>query len=346
MKKNMNFLSRLCMVLLLLPAVVMLSSCGGGSGGSGSGETGTLSLSITDSPVDEAEKVVVVFTGVELKPAAGPSRNFYFCKYSPDNNENSSNEINDNDSSDEQEVFVSENELCDGNETTTREIDLLALQGWESEVLLDEVEVPAGRYNWIRLKVNAERGKDDSYIQFDLDGDDVESLWIPSGAETGLKLVQGFVVPAGGDADFTIDFDLRKSVHNPLGFPDYILRPALRLVDNTEVGSIAGKVAVELINIDGVNAVYVFEGEDAQPLDIRGQETDPLTTATVQKKDGEQEYTYRAAFLPPGLYTVAFTSQADQDDPEQIDSIDFLGGANVEVFAGEETTHDFNETEE
>jgi hypothetical protein len=121
--------------------------------------TGKLSLAITDAPVDGATAVVVQFTGVEVKPAEGSARSFTF--------------------------------------DAPRQIDLLALTGTDSELLLDEVEVPAGRYNWVRLAVDAdEDGVTDSYI--DLDDGSRHELEVPSGAETGLKLVSGFRVPAGG----------------------------------------------------------------------------------------------------------------------------------------------------
>ena len=64
---------------------------------------------------------------------------------------------------------------------------------------------------------------------------------IPSGAETGLKLIQGFTMPVGGVADFTVDFVLAKSIIAPPGrLPGYMLKPVLRLVDNAQVGTIAG----------------------------------------------------------------------------------------------------------
>jgi len=42
-----------------------IAGCGGGGSGN------TMSLSVGDAPIDAAEKVVVVFTGVELIPNAG-----------------------------------------------------------------------------------------------------------------------------------------------------------------------------------------------------------------------------------------------------------------------------------
>ena len=156
------------------------------------GGTGHLSLSITDAPVDGATHVVVRFTGVEVKPADRDSLSFDF--------------------------------------DTPRSIDLLALDGGDTEPLLNDVEVPAGRYEWVRLKVEAAAdGTLDSYIELD-DGSQHE-LDVPSGSQTGLKLVGGLSVPDGGAAAYTLDFDLRKSVHEPMNASDaYTLRPTLRIV--------------------------------------------------------------------------------------------------------------------
>jgi hypothetical protein len=219
----------------ILSVSFLLTGCGGGGGSDGG--TGTLTLSVTDAPVDGAVAVVVEFTGVELKPSGGDRVVFDFA--------------------------------------TPRQIDLLSLQGNASTPLLDGVEVPAGDYSWIRLKVNAARGVLDSYVE--LDGGAQVSLFIPSGEQSGLKLHNGITVAQGGFADFTIDFDLRKSVHDPEGQPDFYLRPTLRLVNNLEVGSISGTVSPALVtdasctngpNHDMGNAVYLYAGTDAVVDDV------------------------------------------------------------------------------
>jgi hypothetical protein len=52
-------------------------------------------------------------------------------------------------------------------------------------------------------------------------------LLVPSGSETGLKLVSGFTVPSNGVVDYTIDFDLRHAITCPTGqSPACILKPA------------------------------------------------------------------------------------------------------------------------
>ncbi|QKT03467.1 DUF4382 domain-containing protein [Ectothiorhodospiraceae bacterium 2226] len=297
---------------------VLLAGCGGGSDGGPS--TGHLTLAITDAPVDEASAVVVAFTGVSLKPASGPALAYHFCA--------------------EDEEVVARREACD--EPVVRQIDLLALQGEARETLLDGVELPAGRYNWVRLHVLADGDADDSYLEDTLGGR--HPLYVPSGDQTGLKLVSGFVVPAGGQADFTIDFDLRKSIHRPAAAGQgYRLRPALRLIDTAESGTLAGEVDADLMLDEactGGDAVYVFAGHDAEVQDVRGDAGDPLMSARVSMDEDSGAFGYRAAYLAPGDYTAAFTCQGTDDDPETADAIEFRAVANATVTAGAVTVLD------
>ena len=271
---------------------------------SSSSETSSLTLAIKDAPVDGATEVVVEFTGVELQPTGGPSVSFDF--------------------------------------DSTRQIDLLALQGTDSANLLDGVEVEAGPYQWIRLKVNAQANTMDSFISFE-DGSTF-SLTVPSGSETGLKLVKGIVVTQGSHSSFLIDFDLRKSVVNPVGQAnDYFLKPALRLVDNNEAGHIQGTIAnvtAELdICTDGV-VVYVYEGLDIV-ADDEGSITSPLTSANVEFDSNANNYGYTVGFLTPMDYTLAITCQAANDSPEVDEDIEFIASINATVIADQTTTANF-----
>lgn len=299
-------------ILLATLLIVALAGCGGDDSGNedtGSSQSsqGFLNLSITDAPIDEVDSVIVQFTGVEIQPETGDRLEFEFEE--------------------------------------PRQIDLLDLQSGVSDFLLAQKPLPAGRYSWIRLKVETGPGSLDSYVK--LADDSIYPLVIPSGNQSGLKLNRGFIVPAGATASFTIDFDLRKSVHKPSpeSSDEYRLRPTLRLVDNVEAGSIAGTVDPDLIShAEGsVCAVYLFEGRDAVPADINinGSETGPLTTASIKLDPLSGEYTFRAAFLNAGDYTLAFTCQAGDDDPETDDHIIFGETANVAVLAGAETICDF-----
>ena len=298
----------------LVSAVMTAAGCGGSDGG-GPG-TGTLSLQITDGAVDSAEHVYIQFSGLEIHAAGGMRTTLYYCQ----------------DPADPTKTIVSE--IPCTTPPASKRLDLLLLSGGLAEVLLNDFTLPAGRYVWIRLMVDT-AGTRDSYIVV---GGVEHELEIPSGDETGLKLNRGFNVPAGGSADFTIDFDLRKSVHLT-GTGEYLLRPTLRLADNAVVGAIAGTVDAALVPGGCTPAVYVFEGAGVTPDDIDGTSPDPVTTATVKLDSGV--YKYKAAFLEAGSYTVAYTCQAALDDPAVDDALAFSGTATVPVAAKTTTVHDF-----
>ena len=311
-------------IAVLLSAVLAAGGCGDGGGG-GSASTGTLSLKITDGPVETADHVYVQFSGLELQPADGQRITLYYCE----------------DPADSTKTVVSESACT--TPPKPKQIDLLALNGGLADSLLDSFTLPAGRYNWIRLMVDTD-DLFDSYIVIP-DGMHVmnHELTIPSGAQTGLKLNRGFTVPAGGSADFTIDFDLRKSVH-VTGTGEYMLRPTLRLADNTMTGAIAGEVDALLVTSTSgcTPAVYVYEGSNVTPDDIddNANTPDPVTTASV-KQDNMGTYRYKAAFLEAGNYTAAFTCDAAKDDPAVDDTLAFSGISTVTVSTKTVTTHNF-----
>jgi hypothetical protein len=307
-------------VLALLGTILTVASCGGDGGSDGAG-TGTLSLQITDGPVETAKHVYVQFSGLELHAADGQRTTLYYCEDPAD-----------------AALTVLSTDACT-TPPAPKQIDLLAHSGGDAEVLLENFTLPSGHYNWIRLKVDAVAGTHDSYIVL-LD-DSEHELEIPSGAQTGLKLNRGFVVPAGGSADFTIDFDLRKSVH-VTGTGEYMLRPTLRLADNAIVGAIFGTVDAALVPVGCTPAVYVYEGSGVTPDDIDTDVNtpDPVTTASV-KQDNMGVYRYKAAYLEAGSYTIAFTCDAAVDDLMADDTLTFSGTTTVSVTAEMDTVHNF-----
>lgn len=282
-------------------ASVVLVACGGSS--SWTSGSGSLSLSITDGPVDDAEAVVVAFTGVAIKPADGSEIQIDFA--------------------------------------LPKTIDLLGLQGDASQALLEDYSLRGGQYEWIRLTVDESA----SYIEID---DAQHPLSIPSGDESGLKLNRAFTITAQDDQGFTIDFDLRKSVHQT-GNGDYNLRPTLRIVDDNDRGHISGTVAAALLDgnancldeAGGVDAtIYVYDGSGATATDINiSAANSPLTSADVVLDNGT--YRYTAGFLAASTYTLALTCQADEDDAEQTDTLTFLASGDVALTAGSTATHDF-----
>ncbi|WP_144392123.1 DUF4382 domain-containing protein [Pleionea sediminis] len=282
--------------LVVLTGVVSFFTLAGCGSDSNNGTTGKLSLNITDAPVDNATEVVVEFTGVSIKPAGGPAVEFEFDE--------------------------------------PRSIDLLQLQNGTSEPLLDSETVEAGEYNWVRLHVNALNGVMDSYISFE-DGSS-HSLYVPSGSQSGLQLSNGFNIAVGQSSNFTIDFDLRKSITNPSSAQvDYILKPSLRILDNTEIGDITGTVANATMEQEACangGVVYVYEGLDVVADDL-GSATEPLTSANVSYNEDDNTYEFFVAYLSPTDYTLSLTCEAALDDPEVDDEITFLESINASVEA-------------
>lgn len=291
--------------LSALSIALSLTACGGGgANGSGVGgvssSTGSLSLSISDAPVDNADAVWVEFTGIELKRENSNSVNIDFAQ--------------------------------------PKRINLLALTGSSSEFLLNGQTLSAGTYSWIRLKVNASESgdpADDSYIVI---AGTPRELRIPSGAQTGLKLNRPITIPEDGSASFTIDFDLRKSIHERSG-GIYQLRPTLRLVDNSLDGTLSGRLNPTTISTRCLAgdkaAVYVYEGANITPDDvnINGNDVEPIATARVYWESGNNNYT--VAFLQAGTYTAAFTCDAGRDDPAAEDSLSFVAPASFTIVAGQ-----------
>ena len=271
----------------MIASTLAVTGCGGGS--LSGNAAGMLNLGITDAPVDDAQQVVVVFTGVELHRRDGQSVQMDFGG-------------------------------------ANKSIDLMLLQNGATADLLQGASVPAGEYNWMRLEVLADRNaQGESYIL--LDSGQQYPLWIPSGAETGLKLVRPFTVAQGSVTRLLVDFDLRKSVTAPPGQdPNYVLRPALRLLDQLQVGAIDGVVDLAALTSQQLGAgvpvddckagVYLFNGAAVAPDDQDGNAADgadPVVYQSVEYDGLNTAVGYRIPFVEVGSYTLAATCNLDVD---------------------------------
>lgn len=307
---------------VLLGSVISLLSACGGSGdsnnltsGRGGSANSLLSLDITDAAVDNADQVWVEFTGVSIQP-----------------------------SSDQEDQSRLEFTF-----DTPKRINLLALQGTNVQSLLNDEIVSSGSYDWIRLAVNAEQdGILDSYIKLK-DGSEHE-FTIPGGSQTGLKLNTGFELTTAAEFNFTIDFDLRKSVVLT-GAGNYILKPTLRLINNATSATVTGTVDASLLSTasagcsdddpDTGNAVYLFKNMDVTPDDIDNQPENPFSTSLVTLNTSG-EYVYTLGFIPEGEYSISFTCEADLDDPEADDDVvSFSGTSNITLTSGQTLNFNF-----
>jgi len=312
--------------LLALSLLVFLNACSNStSGSSGSGSVdgnGSLTLGVTDAPIDDTSKVVVEFIGVTLK---GESSNLTEIEFAP------------------------------------KVIDLLDLQGTATELILQDVTVPVDNYQWMRLNVVADGTYEEPDIG-DIDGHGKGSYLLQENgtkiplqlsSATGLKLVSGFTVNEQGQTQFTIDFDLRKAIHDS-GKSYLELRPALRLIENKNAGHIFGYINPDYFDdptcpdlitnpedLEGV-AIYLYEAgtevDDFQSIVSKS----PISSSLVVYNGAAYEYAF--GFLDAGEYILAMTCDAEVDNLDtDEDPFDFLWDIDqVFVEAGLTTQVDIN----
>ena len=279
------------------------------SGGDDGGGTGKITLAIMDAPVFDATQLWVTFTGVSLKPqGSGPAIKIDF--------------------------------------PAPVQLDLLSLNADNAETLLAAHEVPAGQYNWLELHVSAEHdGVMDSFAVLQNGGVEEVEVEVPSGS---VRLVSGLTITANQETSFLIDWNLHKGLNDPIGQPGLFLRPALRVIDMTEFGTLTGTVAMPLVtaagcandlNLDIGNTVYIYEGAGVTPDDFDAGAPEPVATTAV-KQNQTGEYVYET-LLSPGTYTVAFTCQAMNDMPDTSEDIAFVQPTAATIADGQTLTVNF-----
>ena len=294
-------------IVLTLLSITMLSACSSGGddtnaagGGRGGTQNGFLNLSITDAPVDGATEVWVQFDSITLKPASDPD--VITLEFDP-----------------------------------PMTIDLLTLQGQNSLQMLFNETLPTGIYEWLRMNITASNdGVMDSYIRL-LDNS-VHDLDIPSGGDSGLKIIGGLEIIANTPTNMIIDFDLRKSIVMT-GTGVYSLIPALKLVDGAETGSITGTVELAALtdpscpdaDLATGNAVYLFDSFNITPDDMDNIGIEPVASVIPALNNATGKYEYSFGFVPLGKYTAAFTCFAELDNPEKDDAITFGKTKNINL---------------
>lgn len=304
------------LAILATVTVGVAAGCSGGSSET-SDEFASLSVSLMDAPVDDVKEVNVEITAIWLKSA------------------------------DEDDGPPFQLPLEDAPLT----VNLLELSDENAAILVDGALIGAGAYEWLAMDVNATIDNVfDSYAVTITE--EWKEIFVPSGR---VRLVEGFEVEANQAAQLLFDWDLRKGLVYPPGLGGgYILKPAFRVIDVTQFGTLSGAVAVDTVmleanecNVDSEvddydvgNVVYVFAGHDVVPDDIDEVDPEPLATVDAVLNETSTHYEYRT-LLPFGDYTVAFTCQggndlADADDTgnedPMLDTVAFFEpAANVTI---------------
>ncbi|MFO7556325.1 MAG: DUF4382 domain-containing protein [Desulfobacterales bacterium] len=314
--------------IILSLSLLILTACGGG--GSDEIGTGTVSVGLTDSSTAKYLAIYVTIDEVQ---------------------------VNKNDSS------------PNGNSgwvtvaTPKKTYNLLKLVNGLTEIL-GENELEAGTYRQIRLIIgkkaeseNNIKGEPHPYANYvvlnDIDGSYVD-LKIPSGFQTGVKLVHNFEVEEGSFVELVLDFEACRSVVET-GSEKYILKPTIKVIETANKHHVYGTVTdnaepalpvtgalVSAQISDGYSASVVrstlkSEDEEGQyslllspgqtynmvvysDINVGGQMYSPACAEITVPLNGDLQQDFTLAKSDFGTIngTVTFSGDIDPDDPPVI----------------------------
>ncbi len=307
-------------IVVAVATALLLFACSGVGPGDQT-EDGTISLSLTDAPLDDTDVTGVYITISEIQYGGDETGWTTMEEFDPEAN---------------------------------NPYNLLDLTGGTS-TLLGELSLPSGTYSQIRFVLDApERGQETpsnpgTYIEY-TDGS-TALLFVPSGAERGYAAVseESFTVPSNGSVSLTADFDARRSVVEAGASGIIILKPTLRLLVDDQAGEITGT----LTNMDGSTRYTVLAYEDdtydSTEADDPAVEESRFPTAVSSftpvdedddgATDGSADYTI--AYLAAGTYDLYIAKYTDDNGDGAFEfsgEAPLTGPQNLEVTASYSTT--------
>ena len=240
--------------------ILLLFGCSGGG-------TGTMSLSITDATTDEYKAVYVTIEEVS--------------------------------------VHVGGNEHNDGNwevvGSPDKTYNLLDLVNGVIEQL-GIIELQAGHYTQMRLLIG--EVPDDGinllsethpYANYIINSSDEKyELKIPSGLQTGIKIIHGFDINEDQTTELILDFDASRSIVKAGASGQWLLKPTIKMID--EYSIINGTVSDSSQNLleGALVSVQIFDpgAEDEKDKVV-------VQASTITDENGN--YTI---LVQPGVYNI------------------------------------------
>ena len=291
-----NLFNRFVYVCAVFLMFVPLVSCSGGGSSGGGGTTGTLELRLTDGAGDY-QNVFVTIKEILVHQAAG--------------------EAGDDDPGWIPVVtFVTE-------EVSGKVFDLTTLENGEITDL-GVAELEAGQYNQMRLILAEDpvaphfsanyvviEGEEEEEYVIGEEGEyyTIEELKVPSGFQTGVKIVRGFEIIADGATALILDFDAQKSVVKAGKSGKWLLKPTIKVLDTVN-NSISGEVEEEvaegvyefLENV--VVSAQLYTAPPSEPPPLEWDREDEVAVIGSDITDILGDYTI---YIAPGTYNVVAT---------------------------------------
>lgn len=258
--------------LLLVGCILSVFGCSGGGGVSSvssEGQNGELSLKITDATTTEFQAVYI--TVDEIQASMAPA--------------NESEEDTD-------WITVA---------TPEQTYNLLELVNGVTEHL-GITELEAGVYNQLRLILGHLSddginilGEPHPFANYFIDhSDQSNELKIPSGYESGFKIVGRFIIDEDETTDLILDFDVVKSIIQAGFSEEWILKPTVKVLDEDDSAQIDGFVS------DAADTEEALEGVIVSAQTVTEESpTEKVVSATIT-----DEYGFYSLFVNPGTYLV------------------------------------------
>ncbi len=257
----------------------LLSACGGG-GESSSSNTGKLSIRLTDASSDEYAAVYVTIDNVQVHLG----------------------DVDGEGDGDNNWISVA---------TPQKTYNLLELVNGVMEQL-GVADLQPGIYTQMRIYLGLLNPDDElnllgdphpfpNYV-IDKDDDDVHELKVPSGYQTGIKIVREFEIVAGLTVDLVLDFDAAASVVKAGNSGQYLLKPTIKVVDTVNNAILNGTVTDEQqAGLEG--AAISAQIYDPNPADVKNMVSVYTSTITAGDDGGNTAGEY-LMYLPPGAYQI------------------------------------------
>jgi len=260
---------------LVFLTALFLGGCGGGGGGDGSSATGsgTLSVTLVDASPPGFLAIYVTVDRIDIHRPDGESWETVLTPHKT----------------------VNLLDLVNGVQEELGATDLAAGPVTQMRLVL-------GGTSDGSLNILGETHPSANYLIDDQDPPNYKDLKVPSGLQTGIKLVANFNIASGGITNIVLDFDAAKSVIMAGASGKCILKPVIKVL--------AGALEVNGTVVDGSQAPLEGVLVTAQATDPGApDEGDRVVVEASTLTDAGGGYTL---FLNPGIYNLVAYRGAEE----------------------------------
>jgi hypothetical protein len=147
-------------------------------------------------------------------------------------------------------------------------------------------------------------------------------LKVPSGFQTGIKIVKGFDINANQTTELILDFDASRSVVKAGSSGQWLLKPTIKMLITKECSIIQGSAGQAGVLVSAQVYAAAAPGKEEDEVEVKA--------ATVTDESGNYKL-----FLEPGTYTLVGYKDG---------FLVFYSDKKITIISGETQTHSFDLT--